>query len=375
MPLGRIGFLFCVVVVYSSSGQAYAQTQVSARIDAQPIYATKPERYWLPLPLEPARKITMVATNDGILRSIAVALGANVRENAEVLQVDRTEAQAKLKIAEAIVKERTAELDEAKKNNANTAIPEAKLEAAKGEVDLARLVLDHCTYRAPFAGKITSAPWSPGQMLLKGAVLAELADVSNLRVMVPVDRTSVQVGSQIKLMVEGKSANGKVEAILPLSETFSVLRELAAPYSAAWVSIPNPRGEFEPGFRAQFSLSAGVADHQRSFQIRTRHQRRRGQGCSSDPQRIRHEHPSQGLGSGWNRVHAGLWSFPGQRSVDRRIEPAFGRRSFRPIWRSRSRRSGAGSQSTRRHGRRDRPSGIDGDRTHWSGGHRLFEGS
>src|SRR5262249_32276942 len=159
----------------------------------------------------------------------------------------RGEASARLKIAQAEVKERQAEAKAAKPEQA--AIAEARLEAARARAELAQIELDRCTLRAPFAGRILAAPASPGQFLTKGSPVAELADVSTLRALVPVDRAAAPVGSEVVLSIEGRQVPGKVTALLPLPESLAALRELASPLAAAWVQVGNAKGELEPGHR------------------------------------------------------------------------------------------------------------------------------
>lgn len=249
MKFGSVAWALAPLFLASVAVSAFGQAQVSTRIVTAELFPTSAERYKLPFPLEPTRRVNLLATSDGLLRSLAVPLGANVREGQEIAQLDRAEAQARLKIADAELKERQAELDEAKKGNGKVAIAEARVDAARGRADLARLALEACTVRAPFSGKIMSIPASPGQVLLKGALIAELADTTSLRVLVPVDRRAVSLGSAIKVTVEGQSVNGKIDAILPLPENYSVLRELATQFAAAWVSIPNSKFDHEPGER------------------------------------------------------------------------------------------------------------------------------
>jgi len=232
---------------------SWGQGTSAARVETAPLELTAPDHYQIPVVLEPSRRVVVVAPADGILRSWAVPVGATVRELAEIGQLDRAEASAHLKIAEAVVKEMQAALDEAKAGNTKSkpqiAQAEARLEAAKARAELEQLALDRCTLHAPFAGRLFSLKVSTGQYLSKGAELAELADVSSLRACVPIDRTAVSVGADISLEVEGKAATGKVQAVLPLSETFARLRELAAPLAAAWVSVANSSGALEPGQR------------------------------------------------------------------------------------------------------------------------------
>ncbi|HEV3167628.1 MAG TPA: HlyD family efflux transporter periplasmic adaptor subunit [Isosphaeraceae bacterium] len=232
---------------------SHGQTPGQARVETAPLDLTAPDHYQVPVVLEPNRRVVMVAPADGIVRILSVPVGSSVREGAEVAQLDRAEASAYLRIAQAGVKEMQAVLDAAQaaspKSKTTVAQAEARLEAAKAHADLAQLAFDRCTLRAPFAGRVLAAKVSPGQYLPKGGELAELADVSALRALIPVDRTAVSVGLELGLTVEGKAVNGKVQAVLPLTEPFATIRELAAPMAVAWVSITNPNGAFEPGQR------------------------------------------------------------------------------------------------------------------------------
>ena len=92
-------------------------------------------------------------------------------------QLDRAEAMAKLKIAQAVVKEKQALL---KRSGSGDAVDQAQVEAAEARAELAQLELDRLTLRAPFAGRVLSVPVSSGQFVLKGTVLAEVADVSRV---------------------------------------------------------------------------------------------------------------------------------------------------------------------------------------------------
>ena len=87
--------------------------------------------------------------------------------------------------------------------------------------------------------------------MLKGTVIAELADVSSLKVMQPVDRRSVAANASLTVQVEGREVPAKVQAVLPLPEGLKILRELATPLSAAMLVVANSKGELEPGLRVQ----------------------------------------------------------------------------------------------------------------------------
>ena len=100
-------------------------------------------------------------------------------------------------------------------------------------------------------GAVVSAPVTAGQFVLKGTVIAELADITSLKALVPVDRRGVKTGTDATVFVEEQEQTAKVQSVLPLLESYAQLRELAAPFASAWILVPNPRGELEPGLRVR----------------------------------------------------------------------------------------------------------------------------
>jgi multidrug efflux pump subunit AcrA (membrane-fusion protein) len=227
---------------------APAAATPSVRVETAPLELIPPERFFLPVALEPVRRVALKATADGVVQALPARLGEPVRERQEVVQLERTEAAARLKIAQAEVKERQAAL--ATVGTANPAIAQAQVEAAQARAELAGLALDRCTLRAPFAGILLAYPVSTGQYVERGETLAEVADVSAFRALVPVDRTRVRAGGTLAVRVEGKEVTAKVTAVVPLPESYAAMRALAAPWGAAWLSFDAaPGGGLEPGQR------------------------------------------------------------------------------------------------------------------------------
>jgi multidrug efflux pump subunit AcrA (membrane-fusion protein) len=238
-------FVMCLL----GSGAAWGQTpHTSARIETVPLELTMPDRYQVWAVLQPIRRVTLVAATDGVIRSLDARPGASVREGQELAQLDRTEATARLKIALAEVKEKQALL---KSNKTYEVIYQAQLEAAQARTELAQFELDRCTLHAPFAGMVLAVPISSGQYVLKGATIVELADVTSLRAVLPVDRRHVAAGSALPVQVEDQEVSAKVQAVLPLTDGYATLRELATPFACAAVLFANPRGELQPGLRAR----------------------------------------------------------------------------------------------------------------------------
>ena len=249
MRLGGWSPTIALCVVWGGVAWGQAQTAPgSARIETVPLHLAMPEAYQVAVVLEPARRVMVVAPADGVIQSLDARLGGTVREAQELAQLDRSEANAKLKMAAAEIKEKQALL---KSNAGQGEVYSAQLEAAQARAELAQLELARCTIRAPFAGRVSSLPAYVGQYVLKGTPIAEVADTTSLRATIPVDRRTVHLGSTVTVPVEEREAAGKVQAMLPLPESFARLHELATPFAAATVVFANSRGDLEPGLRVR----------------------------------------------------------------------------------------------------------------------------
>jgi multidrug efflux pump subunit AcrA (membrane-fusion protein) len=246
MRLG--GFSSAILLCLAWGTQVVGQTgSSSARVETAPLRLIDPDPYQVTSYLEPVRRVKIVAPIDGMIRSLNAQLGGTVRESDDLVQFDPTEANARLRMAEAEVKEKQA----LKRNGGQPDIYAAQVEAAEARVELARAQLNRCAIRAPFSARVVEVAVSPAQYVLKGTTIVELVDTSSLRAILPVDRRSVAVGSTITVPVEEQEVTGKVQAILPLPDGFLVLRELATPFAGASVILPNTKGQLDAGLRAR----------------------------------------------------------------------------------------------------------------------------
>jgi multidrug efflux pump subunit AcrA (membrane-fusion protein) len=238
-----IAFCSCIACGHRAIAQSPA---ASARIETSALRLIDPDPYQVTAVLEPIRRVKLVAPMDGAVRSVEARLGTSVRESQALVQFDPTEANARVRMATAEAREKALFKDGGPPAGAG-----AQVEAAEARIDLARAQLDRCSVRAPFTGRVVDVAVFPGQFVLKGTPIVELIDTSSLSAVVPVDRRIVAVGSSITVPVEEQEVSGKVQAILPLPEGLSVLRELATPFAAAWVVIPNGKGQLDAGLRAR----------------------------------------------------------------------------------------------------------------------------
>jgi multidrug efflux pump subunit AcrA (membrane-fusion protein) len=241
-----------LAALFAAAGAQAQGLPTSATIDAVPLVLIMPERFQVISALEPIRHVSIVAPADGVVRSLDAGLGVTVRDAQQVAELDRGEAAARLKIAQAELKERQAQIAA---HATPDAVGQALVEASEARVELARIELDRLTLRAPFAGRIVATPVAAGQFVLKGTVIAELADVSALKAQAPVDRRSAKVGGELPVQIEDLDLSARIQSIGPLPSTdeYKTLRELAAPFASAWIQVANPKGDLEPGLRVRSS--------------------------------------------------------------------------------------------------------------------------
>ncbi|MFO0918720.1 MAG: HlyD family efflux transporter periplasmic adaptor subunit [Planctomycetaceae bacterium] len=126
-------------------------------------------------------------------------------------------------------------------------LSQAKVDAAKADVDLAQWRLDQATVRAPFSGEVLRVLAAEGQYLRSGDAVAVIGDVSQLQVEVPADKSGARAGEPFALKIDGADVQGKVEEVLPLDPRFDPLRELFDSIASVVVSVDNAGGNFRPG--------------------------------------------------------------------------------------------------------------------------------
>lgn len=238
-----VGSVIACTLCLACGGRAMGQaTAASARIETSALRLIDPDPYQVTAVLEPIRRVKLVAPMDGLVRSVEARLGTSVNASQDLVQFNPSEANARLRVAMAELKEKQATVQRG---------GEPQVEAAQARVELAQAEVNRCSVLAPFPGRVIEVAVYPGQYVLKGTTIVELVDTSSLKAVLPVDRRNVAVGSAINVPVEEQEFSGKVLAILPLPESYSVLRELATPFAAASVVLPNPKGQLDAGLRAR----------------------------------------------------------------------------------------------------------------------------
>lgn len=218
-----------------------------------------PHRYRFALYLVPVRKVTLVAPFDGIVRSIEAKPGHMLAMQAEAIRLDNTAQKLVHQRAQSLHKAALLEKKLADGGSSEQQeLAEAKVEAAKAELDLAAFQLEQVIIRAPFNGEILRLNVSEGQFVRAGDPVAIIGDVSKLQVELPVARELVANVKTLPIKIEGDEVSAEVQAVLPLDPKFDSLRELFDSLSSALLIIDNKSKKYQPG---QTVFAAAVPRH------------------------------------------------------------------------------------------------------------------
>lgn len=213
--------LLSILAACALASAAVAQDAEPVQIKREPIAPRPVDEYQIPLALEPVRTVTLRAAVDGTVEAVLAELGKDALDQADLVRFDSKLARLELERAEAA----------AAANYPTEAI-------AAVDEKIARLKLERMAVRAPFAGQVVAVHVAPGAMVTAGTPLLDLADMSALRVRVPVQRGEVNVGDRIPVRVESQTVDGTIEAILPAGEQIGKLRPLFESLAAAVVEVP-----------------------------------------------------------------------------------------------------------------------------------------
>lgn len=215
----------------------------------------EPDAYQVPLYLEPRRSLALTPLVDGVVSAVLTKPGQKMTPQAEAIRLDPAELQ--LIVERAKANHRAAQIEAkiagSKGDGDQRELAEAKLQAARADLDLAELRLQRATVRVPFAAEVLRAHVIEGELVRAGQPVVTIGDTSVMKVEIPVDRQT-QAGQSIELRVEDRTVQGKVETILPLSEKFEPLRDVINSAASAVVVIDNGSGEWRPGQTVYASL-------------------------------------------------------------------------------------------------------------------------
>jgi membrane fusion protein (multidrug efflux system) len=209
--------------------------------------------------VEAAESITVVSEIPGIIRSLPFQEGDHVQANALLAQLEDTELKAAASRAEAIRDQKQSAFDRVElvhRQGAGTLQDlddaAAELKIAEADVALASARLAKTRIVAPFSGRVGTRSVSPGAFLQPGTPIAELSQISSIKVSFSAPERFVPKlarGAGVRISTTafpGEHLEGIIDVVDPVldSDTRSALVVALA---------DNPGGRFRPGMSANVS--------------------------------------------------------------------------------------------------------------------------
>ena len=217
------------------------------QIKREPSRVIDPHKYRTPLSIEANQTVTLVAPFDGKIKQIVAKTNSKLQLQSEIIRFDNDVQKLQLAKAQALLKHASLEQKAAGKDELPAALAQTKVDIAKIDVELVQQLLDQTSIRSPFAGEVQRMLVVEGQFVRAGDPLAVVADISKMKVEVPVDRSLAENGKPLTLKIEANEVEGKIEAVLPVPPKFDALRELFDSIASVVVVVENGDGKFKAG--------------------------------------------------------------------------------------------------------------------------------
>lgn len=241
----------------AAGAPASAAPAEQVTVHREPLQIIDAERFRVVLKVEPIRMADVSAAVSGTVAAVLIEPGKQAAAQSEAVRLDDTEQQLTLEKATAEQKIAQVELDRARDGGdaRSVAIAEAQLQVATSELELAKLALEKLRVRVPFASEVLHVHVAPGQFVSAGQPLLTVADTSQLKVELPVERSQTSPGQKINVLVSDQQVQATVQQLLPLPDRFDPLRELVGHVAAAVAVIDNPQRKLFPGETVHSPLS------------------------------------------------------------------------------------------------------------------------
>ena len=216
-------------------------------IRREPLRLTPPETYRFAFQLEPIKQLVLTAPCDGTIQSVEAEVGKSAKAQEALIRLASTERQLLLDRAIAQQKVADLEFDQAKRAGQGSELAEARQQLSRADVKLLQWQVEQLVSRAPFEGTVLKVHVQAGQLVKAGDPLVILADLSKLKVEVPVDREHIKEGEAFKLRVENQTLDSKIDKVHPADPKFERVRDLATSLATATIVLDNPQQKWHVG--------------------------------------------------------------------------------------------------------------------------------
>ena len=212
--------------------------------------------------VEEATSVAVSFTNMGTVKQICVSEGQRVRKGQLIAEMDKTQAQNTLAMAEASHKQATDALERMRQLHENKSLADmkwvevqSKVEQAEASLSAAKKMLEDCEIHAPMDGIVGKKWVSAGETALPSQPVLTILDIKTLKVKVSIPEreiSSIKPGTTSSISIEAigdKTLEGGV------IEKGVVADALTHTYDIR-IALPNPEGDILPGMVAKVYLHA-----------------------------------------------------------------------------------------------------------------------
>ena len=260
------------------TGAEASNTPTEIVIHRRRIHLRAPEKYQVPMHLDPVRTVRLAAPFDGTVKSILHKPGEHLESSAEVIRMDMTEKQLRLDRAKALYQ--VAKLEDERSLGEGKTVDDRPAASRQGRTRSgrlldgagghpgSRLIAKSCASTCP---KDRSSAWANRWR--------RVGDTSALTVEIPVDRNSTKAGQPMEIKIEDRTVPATVDAILPLASRFEALRDLVPSAASAVVVVPNTDGRLRPGQTVFSPLDPEGRRRRRPQQLHCQFSGRQSQGA------------------------------------------------------------------------------------------------
>ncbi len=208
--------------------------------------------------LEPKRHILMRAETSSTVGSVEVSKGQRVNAGDIIINLSLSGRETDLREARARVRTASSEQKAAQSLRKQGLQSQVQLEQIQSQLESARAQLDRVqrdiTYTriaAPFAGVINKLPLEVGELVDRGATVAELVDDSTFRVTGNATQQTVSkltVGKPVKVtLITGETLDGILTFVSSMADNATRSFEIEA-------EVANPGGVFAAGVSASLAV-------------------------------------------------------------------------------------------------------------------------
>ena len=210
--------------------------------------------------VEESTSVAVSFTGMGMVKQICVSEGQRVHKGQLIAEMDKTQAQNALAMAEASYKQATDALERMRQLHENKSLADmkwvevqSKVEQAEASLSAAKKMLKDCEIHAPIDGIVGKKWVSAGETALPSQPVLTILDIKTLKVKVSIPEKEISTikhdtPSFISIEAIGNNSleGGKIEKGVvadALTHTYDIR-----------IALPNPDGEILPGMVAKVYL-------------------------------------------------------------------------------------------------------------------------